>query len=52
AAVVDLLGALVVGTVLHRALMTGSADAGFVEALIALLADVADARAQKRAGSR
>jgi AcrR family transcriptional regulator len=49
---VDLLGDLVVGTVLHRALMTGAADAGFVEALIALLADVADARAQKRAGSR
>ena len=49
---VDLLGDVVVGTVLHRALMTGRADVGFVEALIALLADVADARRQKRAGSR
>ena len=49
---VDLLGDLVVGTVLHRALMTGRVDDDFVEALISLLADVADARRQKRAGSR
>jgi AcrR family transcriptional regulator len=52
---VDLLGDLVVGTVMHRALMTGEADPGFVEALIALLVDVAffrQQRAQKRAGSR
>ena len=49
---VDLLGDLVVGTVLHRALMTGRTDAEFVEALVSLLADVAEARRQKRAGSR
>jgi AcrR family transcriptional regulator len=49
---VNLLGDLVVGTLMHRALMTGDADAAFVDALVELLADVAAARRQKRAGSR
>ena len=41
---VDLLGDVVVGAVLHRALATGEPDADFVDALIDLLADVAYAR--------
>jgi AcrR family transcriptional regulator len=40
----DLLADVVVGAVLHRSLATGEPDAAFVDALIALLADVAYAR--------
>jgi hypothetical protein len=40
----DLLADVVVGAVLHRSLATGEPDDAFVDALIALLADVAYAR--------
>ncbi|GAB3434903.1 TetR/AcrR family transcriptional regulator [Phycicoccus ginsengisoli] len=51
---VDLLADVVVGSVMHRALVTGVPDAAFVDALIELLADVAWARlhrAQKQAAA-
>jgi AcrR family transcriptional regulator len=51
---VDLLADVVVGSVMHRALVTGEPDAAFVDALIELLADVAWARlhrAQKQAAA-
>jgi AcrR family transcriptional regulator len=41
---VDLLADVVVGSVMHRALATGEPDDEFIDALIALLADVAFAR--------
>ena len=44
---VDLLADVVVGSVMHRALATGEPDDEFVDALIALLADVAYARLRR-----
>jgi AcrR family transcriptional regulator len=44
---VDLLADVVVGSVMHRALVTGVPDASFVDGLIELLADVAWARLQR-----
>lgn len=44
---VDLLADVVVGSVMHRALVTGVPDAAFVDGLIELLADVAWARLQR-----
>lgn len=41
---VDLLGDVVVGAILHRALATGDPDEEFIDGLIGLLADVAYAR--------
>jgi AcrR family transcriptional regulator len=41
---VELLGDVVVGAVMHRALVTGEPDEAFVDGLIGLLADVAYAR--------
>ena len=52
---VDLLGDVVVGSVMHRALATGVPDETFIDALIELLADVAYARlrrAQREASDR
>jgi AcrR family transcriptional regulator len=44
---VDLLADVVVGSVMHRALATGEPDDEFIDALIALLADVAYARLRR-----
>ena len=44
---VDLLADVVVGSVMHRALVTGEPDEAFVDGLIALLADVAYARLRR-----
>src|SRR6476469_5742443 len=44
---VDLLADVVVGSVMHRALVTGVPDDAFVDGLIALLADVAYARLRR-----
>ncbi len=41
---VELLGDVVVGAVLHRALATGDPDEAFIDGLIDLLGDVAYAR--------
>jgi AcrR family transcriptional regulator len=44
---VDLLADVVVGSVMHRALVTGVPDDAFIDGLIALLADVAYARLRR-----
>jgi AcrR family transcriptional regulator len=44
---VDLLADVVVGSVMHRSLATGVPDEAFIDALIALLADVAYARLRR-----
>jgi AcrR family transcriptional regulator len=44
---VDLLADVVVGSVMHRALVTGVPDEAFIDGLIALLADVAYARLRR-----
>ena len=47
---VDLLADVVVGSVMHRALVTGVPDEHFIDGLIELLGDVADARLRRAEG--